>query len=189
VDQEARENLKESFASDMAEHQKKTGKLPTPAENARLAVPMFEMLEQKLADEAQRQALAAPTKVDPRPSEINRDSLRRECERRGRGSAADFLAIKRMPDKAPIAVAPDPADLERGMRMLRRVQLLMTKRDEGVLGLPSWAQRAKAVLFLKFAGADPRRIAFELVQLCEDSIPAFGPWDVPEGEGRPLIFT
>jgi hypothetical protein len=186
MDDQARQNLKDAFAHDMAEHQRITGQEPTPAANDRMAVPFFEQLEQKL--EERRQRPAPEVKVDPR-AELDQGALRDECRRRGREGAADALSIQRMPDRAPIAVASDPADLERGMRMLRRLQLLLDKPDPGILGAPSWRERALAVAALKLLNVDRRRVAFELAGLCEASIPSFGPWDVPEGEGRPLRFT
>lgn len=183
LDDEARDVLRDGFAHDMAEHQKATGKLPTPDANARLAVPVFEALEQK------RAARAEDFRHDPMPEdEAHAAAIRSEAARRGRPGAADRLSIQRLPDKAPVAVIADPADLERGFRMIRRLELLLAKPEPGILGAPSWKQRAAAVLFLKFAGVDKRRTALELAELCEASIPSFGPWDVPEGEGRPLIF-
>jgi hypothetical protein len=164
MDDQARQNLKDAFAHDMAEHQRITGQEPTPAANDRMAVPFFEQLEQKL--EERRQRPAPEVKVDPR-AELDQGALRDECRRRGREGAADALSIQRMPDRAPIAVASDPADL----------------------GAPSWRERALAVAALKLLNVDRRRVAFELAGLCEASIPSFGPWDVPEGEGRPLRFT
>lgn len=187
MDQGARQNLKDSFAHDMAEHQRMTGQEPTPAANARLAVPLFEELEQKLEERRQLAALRPDVVADPR-DEFGSGALRDECKRRGRESAADFMSIERLPDKAPIAIATDPADLERGMRMLRRLELLLSKPEPGILGTPSWRDRAMSVLVLKLVRAPARRIAFELAALCEDSIGPFGAWDVPASEGRPLFF-
>jgi hypothetical protein len=186
MDDQSRQNLKDAFAHDMAEHQRVTGQEPTPAANERIAVPFFEELEQKL--EERRRQPAPEIKADPR-GELDQGALRDECRRRGREGAADALSIQRMPDKAPIAVASDPADLERGLRMLRRLHLLLDKRERGILGAPSWRERALAVAALKLLQVDRRRVAFELAALCEASVPSFGPWDVPEGEGRPLHFT
>jgi hypothetical protein len=186
VDDEARDLLKDSFARDMAEHQRMTGKMPTPAENARLAVPVFERLEQKQAAQAAR---AADDVADRRSDEDRAADRKRELERRGASESAERARLVRLPDKEPIAVAANPEDLELGLRMLRRLELLLTKPEKGIGGTPSWRERALAVVALRHFGGDKRRAAEELGQLCEDSIPAFGPWDVPEGEGRPLIFT
>jgi hypothetical protein len=188
IDDEARDVMRDSFAHDMAEHQKATGKLPTPDANARLTVPIFEALEQKRA--AQKATAEPSFDREPMPDdEAHAAAIRAEAARRGRPGAPDRLSIQRLPDKAPIALAADPADLERGLRMVRRLSLLLTKPEPGILGAPSWKQRAAAVLYLKFAGVDPRRTALELAELCEASIASFGPWDVPENEGRPLVFS
>lgn len=187
MDDRARQNLKDGFAHDMAKHQRLTGQEPTPAANERLAVPFFEELEQKLAERASHPA--ATVQADER-GELDQSALRDECARRGRPGAADKLAIHRLPDKAPIAVASNPEDIERGMRMLRRLELLLTKKDRlPSLGGVSWYEHALAVVALKKVGAPPSRTALALAELCEASIRHFGPWDVPEGEGRPIHFT
>lgn len=189
MDREARDVLKDSFAHDMAEHQRATGKEPTPAANERLAVPLFEMLEQKLADEARRQAAAPPVKVDPRPR-LAGDALREECKKRGRERAADFMAIQRLPTAQAAAPKVAPEDLERARRIERRLHLLMRHPERGPLGQPSWRERVMAVTMLRFTiGVDRRRLAQELADLVEASVQPFGPWNVAEGEGRPLIFT
>lgn len=187
MDDEARQNLKESFAADMAEQQKLAGKMPTPAANERLAVPLFEALEQKRAERAAR---ATPITRDPMPDdEAHQKAIRSEVERRGRPGAADRLSIQRMPDRAPVAPKASAADLERGRRMQRRLDLLLTKVERGPFNSPSWAERAQAVLMLRFVvGLDYRRKLQELLDLLAASEAVFGPWDVPEGEGRPLIF-
>lgn len=189
MDREARDVLKDSFAHDMAEHQKLIGKEPTPAANERLAVPLFEMLEQKIADEAARQAAAPPTRVDPRPC-LAGDALREECKKRGRERAADFMAIQRLPAAKASAPKVAAADLERARRIERRLHLLMRHPERGPLGQPSWRERVMAVTMLRFTiGVDRRRLAQELADLVEESVQPFGAWDVPAGEGRPLLFT
>lgn len=187
MDREAREVLKDSFAHDMAEHQRLTGKEPTPAANERLAVPLFEQLEQRLEDETRRTA-PTPATTDPRPR-LEGDALRAECAKRGRERAADFMAIQRDP-KEGRAVKVSPADRRRAARIQRRLELLLTKPERGPFNQPSWRERVMAITMLRFTvGVDPRRLAQELADLVEASVQAFGPWDVPEGEGRPLLFT
>lgn len=187
MDDEARQNLKESFAADMAESQRLAGKMPTPVENARLAVPMFEMLEQKQAN----RAVADDFGRDPMPDdEAHQAAIRSEVERRGRAGAADRFSIQRMPDKAPVRVKASRADLERGRRMQRRLDELLAMVERGPFNSPSWAERVQAVLVLRFVvGLDHRRKIAELLELLAASEAVLGPWDVPEGEGRPLIFA
>jgi hypothetical protein len=100
------------------------------------------------------------------------------------------MAIQRMPDKETVPVTASPADLERAGRIQRRLELLLTKPERGPLGQPSWRERVMAITMLRFTiGVDPRRLAQELADLVEASSASFGSWDVPEGEGRPLLFT
>lgn len=192
MDEKARQNVKESFAADMAEHQRMTGQMPTPPENARLAVPLLEQLEQKLEDRDRRAIpdAAAPDARLPEDDPARMAAIRAEAERRGRPGAADRLSIRRLPDKDPAEVLATPRDVEHADRMWTRVRLLLSKRERGPLGQPSWRERVEAILFMRTVARTSRaERAQALVELLDQSEATFGAWDRPADEGRPLIFT
>jgi hypothetical protein len=188
MDDEARRNLRESFAADMAEHQRMTGHEVSATANERLAVPMFERLEQKQTERAQRPARRASP--DPISDDEHRRALATELERRGRPGALERMRIERYEDREPVRVRATRREMERAERIQARLDLLLGLRESGPLGQPSWRDRALAVLSMRFViGMDRRRIAQELIDLVEASTLSLGPWDVPAGAGRPILFT
>lgn len=187
MDDEARGILKDSFAHDMAEHQRLTGQEVTASQNERLALPMFERLEHAIEERAGRPPpAAAPDPVSP---EEHHRALAGELERRGRPGALERMGIQRYGDREPVRVRATRREIERARRIQRRLDLLLALPESGPLGEPSWRARALAVLSLRFViGIDRRQIAQELIELIEASVPALGEWDVPEDHGRALVF-
>jgi hypothetical protein len=162
-DQDLRAGL-DALQGDMAAHQRAFRGEVTGEANRRLAADTFAELERSGQLE-QAEALIAPP---PEP----------EVERTTREVDGRAYQLTKAPDRegAPLRMSRAERDLE--LKMLQRLQLLLTLRDEGILGAPSWRTRAESVMALMVLPGGVLRFAQELDQLLEDSIKPFGDWKV-----------
>lgn len=179
---------------DMSAHQRAHGLEVTAAFNAALAGEECRRLEQEA-----REAPPVPTgaAVPLAPTLVD------DAEKTASGET-----VKRN-DKGILAVAePQTGSLyrqanEREERLLKqigaRVELLMSKRDTGPLGQPSWRDRVLAILYWRSKSAAywkeaertgdlnlystandlERRYMFELKQILDESSTTFGDWRKP----------
>jgi hypothetical protein len=162
-DQDLRAGL-DALQGDMAAHPRAFHGEVTGEANRRLAADTFAELERSGQLE-QAEALIAPP---PEP----------EVERTTREVDGRAYQLTKAPDRegAPLRMSRAERDLE--LKMLQRLQLLLTLRDEGILGAPSWRTRAESVMALMVMPGGVLRFAQELDQLLEDSIKPFGDWKV-----------
>jgi hypothetical protein len=197
VSQEGRDNLRESFARDMAAHQRMRGVDATPGANQALATRTFERWDRKW-----QEAKAPPPgqAVDPwptgeRPSDV---TARKLGEARG-----VRYRIVREPEleRKSREVILSPARRQELLWLDARVILLGTGRypdgrytrvsimETGPLGQPSWFQRINAAIVTNLSKCrscaqakldrcehKKREAAVELLRICEDSIAVFGEW-------------
>lgn len=170
VNEAGRKNLKESFAEDMARHQRLQGKLPTPYENQKLAEPIFERVEREMAEEDYR--YQPPAKAEKK----DRRSLEEKAKDKGFKVWRD-----QKPDKI---VKFSPRDLRTYELLRARVAKLLRCREKGVLGMPSWRDRVLAAI-VTFC-RDKKRGTQELEAVCDASAVHFGDWRKPPE--KPLYF-
>jgi hypothetical protein len=164
-EQDVREGL-DAIQEDMAEHQRSSGKLPTGEANRELAAAEFEKLAQRGAFLAEPVPTANP--VEPRPARETKDVDGKK------------YVLTRDAESGPLVEQPLD-EREETLRILQRLRFLLTLRDPGILGGPSWQQRV--VNALDKAGAtqgaamlNPRRFAREIDEVLEDSNKYFGDW-------------
>lgn len=162
-DQDLRAGL-DALQGDMAAHQRAFRGEVTGEANRRLAADTFAELERSGQLEPAGDILAPPP--DPEPERTTREVDGRAYQ------------LTKAPDRegAPLRMSRAERDLE--LKMLQRLQLLLTLRDEGILGAPSWRTRAESVMALMVMPGGVLRFAQELDQLLEDSIKPFGDWKV-----------
>lgn len=187
--------LKDEFARDMAGHQKRTGRMPTPAANQRLAASLFERMEAKRRDAKPVNAPAAAAK----PAES-------QAEKRARSMGYKLV---RLPDQGKQRTLKLDEGLARFMaRLEERVMLLFTGRDlrgelprglwegwhkeRGPLNSPSWHERVLAAERTRrgpMGTLSPqereewrKRGVAELLQVCEDSSAVLGDWKKPPAQ-------
>lgn len=174
LDQEARDLARDSFAHDMAKHQREIrGEIPTPAANEQLAAETLNRFENQ-------QAEAKPEPSAP-ADETATDAHMADVERRAKEKGWKVLRAPEggivLPASAATRIAAERIDA--------RLQLLLSKVERGPLGQPSWHERVLAVIRTRMV--DPDRARLELFQLLEDSSTTFGDWKAePE---KKLIFT
>jgi hypothetical protein len=144
---------------DMAEHQRLTGREVTAEANRELARDTFAELDANGTFDAPRpEAVAAP--------ELTRQQRRRlEREIEGRK-----YTITKDADQSGNPLPMEDWEMELFGKAMKRLEMLLELRDEGVLGAPSWRQRALAVMAIR----EPKRFAMELDELVEDSNRYFG---------------
>ena len=162
-DQDLRAGL-DALQGDMAAHQRAFRGEVTGEANRRLAADTFAELERSGQLEQAGDIIAPPPapEVDRTTREVDGRAyqLTKEADREG----------------SPLRMSRAERDLE--LKMLQRLQLLLTLRDEGILGAPSWRTRAESVMALMVMPGGVLRFAQELDQLLEDSIKPFGDWKV-----------
>lgn len=168
----------EALQADMAAHQRATGREVTARANQHLAAEAFQRLERQLDDRAAPAAPAAPTPIEAKRETREVDGRRYTFST----SPNDDVALR----------TATPAEAWFLEHALPRVELLLSKKDTGPLGQPSWEQRTLAVLALKqhslalSASGKPeyrdqaelldRRYMLELTELLEASNATFGDW-------------
>lgn len=163
------------FLGDMAAHQRDRVGEVTGAANQALAVPLFERLDQKRAEQARRMtpASASAPRTPPPPTEERASD--REAKRRGfRILREDDLGPEPTGDKAlPVVATWGTREQQLYRAVGARVQLLLSKPEPGLLGAPSWRARAMAVLAVSATGK--RELAARMMlELVRESEAAFG---------------
>ena len=151
------------FLGDMAGHQGRHAREVTPVANQRLAVPLFEHLDQKQADQERK---TWPATISATPPEVRASDV--EAKRRG-------LRIDRTPDNPALIARWSPAEEVRANATRKRLELLLTKVERGPLGQPSWAERLRAILAVQVH--DPRKrtgVAHQVNDLIAESEIVFG---------------
>lgn len=165
-----REGL-EGLQADMAEHQRRFGANGevTAEANRSIAVAEVERWDRQQSDEG----------ADPAPSATS------ESDESMPGDGLLEVASDNQPFLRPVQ--------ERTERLIRRiserVDLLMTKRDSGPLGQPSWRDQVLAILYWRMRSAEfwragdrarandlERRYMCELRDLLDRSNHFFGDW-------------
>jgi hypothetical protein len=162
----------DALLGDMAGHQvEHNHEIPTPAKNQAMAAELLEVLDRKASEPAPPpMVLDTPGPESPRPSDM-------EAEKRG------FKILRGEELGKERHVKLGPKTLERYEKMRSRIKLLMTKRERGPLGQPSWAERVGDVLADHY---DPKcgrtlqerkaHAAKRMATLVEESNAVFGPW-------------
>jgi hypothetical protein len=165
----------DALQGDMARHQRLVGAEVASRANEKLARETVELIEKRDAD-------AKPVKVEPEPAPLPALSDSREIDGRK-------YTIEREPDKAPMYRTATEFEAHVLAHAKPRIELLMSKRESGPLGSPSWMLRTQAAMYfkvkaieaLKSGKADEANIyerAFQqdLHELLEASNQAFGDW-------------
>ena len=163
IDDEARDIMKDSFAHDMAKHQRMTGKEPTCEENAQLAKELFERIEREQSEA--KHVYEAPVKADEKERKFSKDVLEkgyRVIEEEDQGTKFDAL------------LKLDKFEADVFTRMNARVQLLLSKLERGPLNSPSWCERVLAAQ--RTGMIDKKRGQLELIEVLEASNIVFGDW-------------
>src|SRR5688572_20522697 len=119
----------------MANHQRRFNGEVTADENQRLAVETIERLEKQDADRV-------PSQPKPAPSTVPTHDVQRKTIN-GRE-----YTIDKAPDK-PMFRSATEFEHQVMRHAQPRIQLLLTKYDEGPLGTPSWNQRTLAAMYFK----------------------------------------
>lgn len=170
---------REEMARDMAESERRQGRLPESRRNDSLAVSVLERVEHKRAERARC--------MRPRPQPApNTPPGERHADRRARELGLEIVRAPDKPAPHPLAKA-DEKTLRYAERLNARVSLLLQKKERGPAGQPSWRERVLSVMALKASGAPQKRVSQELVQLCEESSFVFGDWR--KEEPQRLHFT
>lgn len=162
VNDEARTCLKESFAEDMAGAQRLQGKLPTVRENENLALPIFERVERDI--ERARHVSATPPAPYQRPEKTQTQAKAEKLGYR--------LFYKEDGEGPSIFSAFTEHQVQEYKLRKRRVRLLLSKRESGPGGTPSWREitLAAVAVFVKTGREEPLR------DVIEASCAIFGDW-------------
>ena len=181
-DRDVRDGL-DAIQADMAEHQRTHRGEVTAEANRKLAVETFSDLDARGVFEA------APAPPEPKPTRQERRLLERQ-ERVVNGKT--YQVTKDDAVDGPVLPLSKRQQGE-VVKALQRLHVLLTLQDEGILGAPSWSNRAKAVFSII---ADPKsgttmvqreiRFAQELDALLEDSNRLFGDW---KADPDPKIYV
>jgi hypothetical protein len=175
----------EALREDMAQHQRHTGKLPTDSRNQTLAVDAIIELEKRSAD------------VTPPPAEVATTPVVATVERKEVDGKT--YIVDRGPD-APMFRAASQFESEVLARATPRLELLLSKRESGPLGTPSWSARVMAAMFFKVKSLEARAAKLfdlaenyerayqlDLSELLESSNQTFGDWR--KTAERPLVVA
>lgn len=166
----------DAFLGDMATHQvERVGAEPTPRANHALAAELFERIDQKRDEQARRlqpkpTAEPPPVAAEPRASDL-------EAKRRGyrilRGG--DLSPRSPRPDaNVPVVATWGKREQEFYAAVTARLHLLLHKPEPGLLGAPSWRDRALAVLAVGMQPGGRRLSAQMMIELVKESEAAFG---------------
>lgn len=164
----------DGMQADMAAHQRRFKGEVTASSNQTLAAEAIQRIERELAD-AKPAAAQAPTPVERTTEKVD-------------GANGRYL-VERGPDAPMKLRTASKMEHEWFVRAMPRVELLLSKLETGPLGQPSWNQRTMHVLkFMQDSIAHRQagryetaahlhaRYVFELEQLLDASIAAFGDW-------------
>ncbi len=167
-DKDLREGF-DAFTEDMSEHQRNSGKQPTPAENQALAGAEFEKLERQGAFAREDE----PTQVVPEP----------EVAREKKSANGREYEITKSADTAGPELQLGRFQAEQSARILQRLLFLLRLEDSGIAGAPSWKTKTVAVMrMLESASIKAQtseqhgRFDRELDELLEESNKYFGDW-------------
>lgn len=177
-DRELRDGL-EAIQADMAEHQRNFAAEVTGEANRELAAQTFAEIDA-------RGGFDAPP-ATPAPAPAPEPQLTRQQRRLLERQERDVAGRKYVVTKDDEVVSPELAlaglEREHVVKALQRLHMLLSLKDTGILGAPSWSQRATAVMATM---VDPKsggtvaerrvRFAQELDALLEDSSRLFGDW-------------
>ena len=167
---------KDALLADMATHQRMTGREVTAEANDRLAVPLFERVAAQVAAQITRPVKRVAAAPDFTTAQAHADA-------RGKAAGRSPWKIEHKPPSLTRDIAKSgPHVLAMFERLQERIALLMTKRESGILGAPSWRDRVLAVLAEKLSGRDVQMRSAHLIQLCEDSNASFGDWKKEPGQ-------
>ncbi len=164
----------EQLQADMANHQRRFAGEVTADANQHLAASVIERLEKEHADRPRAPGPAVQAPIGPETTTKVVDDREYTIDRAPAGpmyrSATEF-------EQAVLAHAQP------------RIELLLSKRDNGPLGSPSWATRTQAALFFKVKAIEAHRggrldlveryeqqFMLDLYELLEASNVAFGDW-------------
>ena len=178
INDTARDTLKECFAHDMAEHQKRIGKLPTPEENRKLVEPEFEKLERQLQDDWARFKAKSKPRAD-----------KRSFEDKVRGSEWTYFKAEGDGNSGTI-----PRFTMDDIRARERIALLVHKKERGPKGQPSWRDRVMAMVLRyerdKALGYPYHlnRGAALMERILDESSKVFGDWRKPQ-KPEPRLYS
>ncbi len=170
-------DARHALEEDMARHESRFAGEVHASRNQMLAAEALEQLERSRAEQVAQPSVAAPEQAP-----IEHIVQKREIN--GQRYALDVA-----PDKTPMYRTSTEFERNVLKHAMPRVDLLLTKRDEGPLGTPSWRTKTLAALYFKIksheaftsgktAEADIFERAFQqdLYELLEASNQPFGDW-------------
>jgi hypothetical protein len=162
----------DALQADMAAHQRQHVAEVTASANQRLAVETIERLARQNADAS---PVAAPAES---PSDV------RHLEVDGRRYTLD-----KAPDSKPMYRPASQFEHEVIRRAMPRLAMLLTKKDSGPFGSPSWADRTHAAMYFKVKSIEAihakqtdlaeyyeQAYQLDLAELLEASNQPFGDW-------------
>ncbi len=169
-------DARHALEADMARHESRFAGEVHASRNQALAADALLQLER---ERAERPAVVAP---EPTPAPI--EHVVHEREINGQRYKLDVA-----PDKTPMYRTASEFEHQVLRHAMPRIDLLLTKRDEGILGTPSWRMRTLAALYFKvksheaFTSGDAgqadvfeRAFQQDLYELLESSNQSFGDW-------------
>ncbi len=172
------EDLREAvdaLREDMALHQRHTGKLATDASNQALAVSAIVEYEKRV----EPAPIAQP--VETRPVPVGTEVKEIDGKR---------YIVDHGPDAPMFRTATD-FESQVLARATPRLELLLSKRDSGPLGTPSWSAKVMAAMYFKVKSLEARAAkqmdlaenyerAYQLdvSELLEQSNAIFGDWRI-----------
>lgn len=161
------------FLGDMASTQEKRGALPDTSRNATMAAELFTEMDNNGSF-----LESGPAEIQQAEPDLDRT----------------VYDLKREADGEDLVRPIDPIH----QRVLKRYRFLMTQKESGPLGQPSWAKRAEKVqsFFVINRGQRGyrdamRRYSYELIKLIDESDRYFGSWKLdflPEDLCAPTIM-
>ncbi len=170
----------DQIQADMAGHQQEHANVEVTAEqNRRMAADLCQQIDREEADASPPPA-ASP--VSPPEPDLPRTRERREIDGKG-------YVVTKGGSVSPILRKASPAEQWFATHAQPRIDLLLTKKESGPLGAPSWHDRVHAVLYfgirvnaareagrLDLVPELERRYMYEMVELLEASSTVFGDW-------------
>lgn len=168
----------DGLQADMAAHQARFRGEVTAEANNRLAVETIQRMERQAADA--RPAAPAPAHIAPEPIKASTEMVD--------GTHGRYI-LDKGPDSPLDTRKASPAQHEYFVHAMARIELLLSKLENGALGQPSWHQRVMAVLGLRLSSLDYTRASrhdvaadldgryvLELTRLLDESSAKFGDW-------------
>lgn len=179
-DRDLREGL-DAFQGDMAEHQKVTGREVTGGTNQKMAAELFEELD-KNGTFDRNAAPAAPEPVEEKHHGFLDDAWAAQVREKRQVNGREYETF-RGPDVDGPKVRMSRQQRELEVKALKRIKMLLELQDEGILGAPSFRQKALAI----FSIADLKKRAMKIDEMLDESNKYFGDWQVDPD--RKIIIT